>query len=40
MINMINADYAIAKDDIDKTIEKIEDPEKLTTVKEILDKIG
>lgn len=40
MLNTINADYAIAKDDIDKTIDKIENPEALKTVKEILEKVG
>lgn len=40
MVQAINTDYQLTKSDIDQTVEKIENPENLTLVKNILEKIN
>ena len=40
MVSAINTDYQITKEGIDETVAKIENPDNLTMVKDILEKIG
>ena len=40
MVQAINTDYQLTKTDIDQTVEKIQNPENLTLVKDILEKIN